>query len=68
MNLLSFFRSKPSRPHAIVRHVAATKAESRLVQRKRADVHAELAVYVATTSLEQRRADAAAFFARGVGR
>lgn len=56
----SLFRPKPS-PHKEPRYYAATKRESRIAQQKRTDVLLELAVYAATTTPEQRKAEADAF-------
>lgn len=57
MTFLDIFR-RPKRVHKEVRHVVATRSESREAANKRASVLAQLAVYVATTSPEQRKADA----------
>lgn len=58
-NPLDLFRPKPA--HVEPRWHAATKAEDRAAQQRRADVRLELAVYAATTTPEQRKAEAERF-------
>lgn len=60
---LDIFR-RPNPVHKEVRHVVATRSESRKAANKRASVLAQLAVYVATTSPEQRKAETEAAFRR----
>lgn len=43
-------------PHVVIRHVAATKAESRLARQKRIDRELELAVSVAQLTPDERAA------------
>jgi hypothetical protein len=57
VNLLDIFR-KP----APLRYVISTRQESLAAQRRRADRLIELAVYKATTTPEQRKAEAESFF------
>jgi hypothetical protein len=45
------------------RYVVATRQESMAAQRRRTDKMLELAVYVATTSNSQRKAETEAYFA-----
>lgn len=63
--LPSLFRPKPA--HTAVRYVHGTRAELTRAQReqqaRKASIVAQLAVYAATTSLEERRKEADAFFA-----
>jgi BarA-like signal transduction histidine kinase len=47
-----------------LRFVAATKRENLAAQRRRNDKRLELAVYVVTTTPEQRKAETEQFFAR----
>lgn len=49
------------KPHVEPRWHAATKAENLAAQQKRTDVRCELAVYAATTTPEQRKAEAERF-------
>ncbi len=58
-NPLDLFRPKPA--HGEPRWHAATKEENLAAQQKRTDVRLELAVYAATTTPEQRKADAERF-------
>ena len=53
MNVLSLFVRQPRQPlqHVIVRHVVATKAESKAVARKREAVEAQLRRYVTEQTL-----------------
>lgn len=66
VNLPSFFRPKPS--HTEVRYVVPTKHElteaQKLLQARQASIRCQLAVYAATTSPEQRKADAEAWNAQ----
>lgn len=54
MNLIPAIFRKPAQP---LRHVIATRAESRAVSRKRIETQLQLAVYVATVPLDQRKAE-----------
>jgi hypothetical protein len=62
MNLLAALGLAPKPAPAPVRYVVATRSESRRIQRLRADVLCELAVYVATATPEQIKADNDAVF------
>jgi hypothetical protein len=62
MNLLAALGLAPKPTPAPVRYYAATRSESRRIQRLRADVLCELAVYVATQTPEQIKADNDAVF------
>lgn len=63
MNILSAIFSRPKPLHVVPRYHAATRRESKLAQQKRADVQLELAVFVATTTPERRKAEAEAYWA-----
>jgi hypothetical protein len=63
-NPLNLFRPKPA--HVEPRWHAATKAENLAAQQKRTDVRLELAVYAATTTPEQRKAEAERFHEQSV--
>ena len=56
-----FRKSEPS-----ARYVVATRQESMAAQRRRADVMLGLAVYVATTSPDQRRAETENYFTQAI--
>jgi hypothetical protein len=60
MNLLSLFR----KPEPATRYVIATRQESMAAQRRRTDVMLQLAVYKATTTPEQRKAETEDYFTR----
>lgn len=66
MNLWPFSRPKPS--HKEVRYIHSSAREAREAQRaeanRRASINGQLAVYNATTTAEQRKADTEAYFAR----
>jgi hypothetical protein len=61
MGLFSFLRREHSQP---LRAYVATKRENLAAQRRRNDKRLELAVYVVTTTPEQRKAETEQFFAR----
>lgn len=54
MNLLAIFSRPKPLPHVVIKHYAATRAESRLARQKRIDRELELAVSVAQLTPEQR--------------
>ena len=56
------------KPHVEPRWHAATKVENLAAQQKRTDVILELAVYRATTTPSQRKAEADAWFARAAAK
>jgi hypothetical protein len=58
------FRKPDPLPHVTIRHVVATRQESLAAQRRRTSKMLELAVYVATTTPEQRAAETQEAFAR----
>lgn len=64
MNLLAriFTRSEPAVSQPL-RHVVATRAESREAMAKRTDIERQLGVYNARTPRRQREAETAAYFA-----
>lgn len=69
MNIhLPFFHRKPS--HTEVRYVVPTARElteaKRQILNRRASINGQLAVYSATTTLAQRKADAEAYFAKAM--
>ena len=67
--LTSLFRPKPA--HNQVRYVVPTKHElteaQKLLQARQTSVRCQLAVYAATTTPEQRKAEADAYFAKARG-
>ncbi len=63
MNLLPAFL-KPKPVHVVPRFHAATKAENRAAAAKAVGIRCQLAVYAATTSDAQRKADTEAHFRR----
>lgn len=60
MNLLSWFH----KPEPATRYVIATRQESMAAQRRRTDVMLQLAMYKATTTPEQRKAETEDYFTR----
>lgn len=60
MNLLALFR----KPEPTTRYIVATRQESMAAQRRRTDVMPQLAVYKATTTPEQRKAETEDYFTR----
>ncbi len=55
LHLPAFLKPKPV--HVVPRFHAATKSENRAASAKAVGVQCELAIYVATVPLEQRRAE-----------
>lgn len=56
MNLLAIFSRPKPLPHVVIKHYAATRAESRLARQKRIDRELELAVSVAQLTPDERAA------------
>lgn len=52
------------KPEPATRYVVATRQESMAAQRRRTDVMLQLAVYKATTTPEQRKAETEDYFTR----